>query len=107
MMFREWLDILPTVSHIAFLQVADEHGNVIATLEDKPGQSGSLRVYYALSLLYSGFITPAAAQMGLCWYAEHMADARKLPGQHPNIDRLLACKKDNSKLTIIVTVRED
>ena len=35
-------------------------------------------------------ITPAAASLGLEWYAEHTADALAFPGKHPNIDRLLA-----------------
>ncbi|MNU01880.1 hypothetical protein D3C72_2454080 [compost metagenome] len=40
--------------------------------------------------MYGGSITPAAASLGLEWYAEHVADARAFPGKHPNIDRLLA-----------------
>ncbi|MGL6205117.1 MAG: DUF2322 family protein, partial [Giesbergeria sp.] len=40
--------------------------------------------------LYGGHITPAAARLGLEWYAEHTQDALAHPGKHPNIDRLLA-----------------
>lgn len=39
---------------------------------------------------YGGHITPAAARLGLEWYAEHTQDALAHPGKHPNIDRLLA-----------------
>ncbi|MNL68949.1 hypothetical protein D3C87_1937510 [compost metagenome] len=63
---------------------------MLATIENKPGQTGSLVVYAALAALYGGSITPAAASLGLEWYAEHVADARAFPGKHPNIDRLLA-----------------
>jgi hypothetical protein len=107
MNFSERLAILPIVKHVASLHVADEHGEVLATLKNKPGQSGSLRVYYALSLLYSGVITPPAAQMGLNWYAEHVEDAKMFPGKHPNIDRLVECIENNSILHISVILRED
>ena len=63
---------------------------MIATIENKPGQTGSLVVYAALAALYGGSITPAAASLGLDWYAEHTADALAFPGKHPNIDRLRA-----------------
>ena len=64
-------------------------GQVVATLENKPGQAGSLALYAALATLYGGHITPAAASLGLEWYAEHTADAHAHPGKHPNIDRLV------------------
>ena len=63
---------------------------MIATIENKPGQTGSLVVYAALAALYGGSITPAAARLGLEWYAEHTQDAQAHPGKHPNIDRLRA-----------------
>ena len=90
MQFSARLQQLPTVSHLAALQLIDAQGQTIATLENKPGQAGSVAVYHALAALYAGTITPAAAALGLEWYAEHTADARAHPGKHPNIDRLLA-----------------
>ena len=90
MNFSERLKQLPSVSHLAALRVLDAQGQVLATLENKPGQAGSLAIYHALAALYGGHITPAAATLGLEWYAEHTADARTNPGKHPNIDRLLA-----------------
>lgn len=36
-----------------------------------------------------GSINVAAAEEGLILFAEHTDDARKNPGNHPNIDRLL------------------
>lgn len=90
MNFADRLKQLPTVAHLAALQLQDAHGQVLATIENKPGQAGSLVVYAALAALYGGTITPAAASLGLEWYAEHTADAKAFPGKHPNIDRLLA-----------------
>ena len=90
MNFAARLKQLPATSHLAALHLLDADGQVIATIENKPGQTGSLVVYAALAALYGGSITPAAASLGLEWYAEHTADALAFPGKHPNIDRLLA-----------------
>jgi len=90
MNFADRLKQLPSASHLAALHLLGADGQVLASIENKPGQTGSLVVYAALGALYGGRITPAAATLGLEWYAEHVADARALPGKHPNIDRLLA-----------------
>ena len=89
MNFADRLQQLPSATHLAALQLLDADGQVIATIENKPGQTGSLAVYAALAALYGGSITPAAARLGLEWYAEHTADAHAHPGKHPNIDRLV------------------
>jgi hypothetical protein len=88
MSFAENLKTLPRVSHIAALELLDAAGNVVATIENKPGQSGSLSVYNHLGQIY-GAITAEAAKKGLELYAEHTADAQAHPGKHPNIDRLI------------------
>ena len=90
MNFADRLQQLPSATHLAALQLLDADGQVIATIENKPGQTGSLAVYAALAALYGGSITPAAARLGLEWYAEHTQDAQAHPGKHPNIDRLRA-----------------
>ena len=90
MNFADRLKQLPSASHLAALHLLGADGQVLATLENKPGQAGSLAVYAALAALYGGHITPAAAHLGLEWYAEHTQDALAHPGKHPNIDRPLA-----------------
>ncbi|WP_422846039.1 DUF2322 family protein [Acidovorax sp. M2(2025)] len=90
MNFADRLTQLPSASHLAALHLLGADGQALATLENKPGQAGSLAVYAALAALYGGRITPAAASLGLEWYGEHVADAQAFPGKHPNIDRLLA-----------------
>ena len=90
MNFADRLKQLPSASHLAALHLLAADGQVLATLENKPGQAGSVAVYAALAALYGGSITPAAAGLGLEWYGEHVADAQAFPGKHPNIDRLLA-----------------
>lgn len=89
MNFAERLKTLPAVHHLAALQLLDASGQTVATIENRPGQAGSLALYHALAQQYGGAITPAAAALGLEWYAEHTADARANPGKHPNIDRLV------------------
>jgi hypothetical protein len=87
MQFSEVLATLPSIDHIAALELSD--GDVlIARLENKPGTAGSVRVYHALAQEF-GEINTAAAEKGLRLYAEHTADAKAFPGKHPNIDRLL------------------
>ncbi|NDY93730.1 DUF2322 family protein [Ideonella livida] len=90
MNFADTLKTLPSVAHLAGLSLQDAAGQTVATLENKPGQAGSLAVYHALAQRHGGAITPAAAAEGLALYAEHTADARAFPGKHPNIDRLMA-----------------
>ena len=88
MAFADKLKTLPGVSHLAALQLLDAAGEVVATIENKPGQAGSLAVYNHLGQLH-GAITPEAAAQGIEIYAEHSEDARLNPGKHPNIDRLV------------------
>lgn len=88
MNFADRLRQLPSVAHLSALELTDASGQAVATIENRPGQAGSLAIYHALSLEGQGRITPALAAQGLDWYAEHTADAMANPGKHPNIDRL-------------------
>ena len=86
--FNANLKKLPGVSHLAAINLLDGEGNLVVAIENKAGSQGSLAVYNHLAQTY-GAITPEAAKKGLEIYAEHTEDARKNPGKHPNIDRLL------------------
>ena len=88
MAFADNLKALPSVAHLAAIELLDASGAVVARIENKPGQAGSLAVYAALADKH-GAIHPEAAQEGLQTYAEHTADAQANPGKHPNIDRLI------------------
>ena len=91
MSFTDNLKALPRISHLAALQLFDGE-TVVATIENKPGQSGSLAVYNHLAQLY-GAIGAEAAKKGIELYAELAEEARTHPGKHPNIDRLLALRE--------------
>ncbi|MGD9390048.1 MAG: DUF2322 family protein [Thioalkalispiraceae bacterium] len=83
-------DILPTLkdaSHIQQLQLVDEHGKVVDRIDNVPGKSGSVSVYFHVSAEH-GRLDKTAAEQALQLYAEHTEDARHNPGKHPNIDRL-------------------
>ena len=60
MNFADRLKQLPSASHLAALHLLGADGQVLASIENKPGQTGSLVVYAALGALYGGRITPAA-----------------------------------------------
>jgi len=99
MLFADHLKQLPKVSHLAALALLDVDGATLATIENKPGQAGSLAVYNHLAQLY-GAIGPDAARKGLELYAEHTEDARANPGKHPNIDRLIGLIERGESLRV-------
>ena len=100
MSFSENLKQLPRISHLAALQLLDaEDGSLVATVENQPGQTGSLAVYNHLAQ-YFGVINAEAAKKGLELYAEHTADARAHPGKHPNIDRRIKLLEEPRKLRV-------
>ena len=99
MAFADNLKTLPGVSHLAALNLIDAADAVVATIENKPGQAGSLAVYNHLAQLH-GAITPDAAKQALDIYAEHTVDARTNPGKHPNIDRLIALIDNGQTLRV-------
>ena len=102
MAFVDNLKQLPGIDNIEKLELLDEGGKVIATLENQPGKAGSLAVYNHLILRYQK-INPAAAMAGLTLFAEHTNDAEKNPGKHPNIDRLFRVIEENLSLSAKVT----
>jgi len=99
MMFAETLKTLPSITHLAALELLDAHGNVVATIENKPGKAGSLAVYAALAARH-GTINAVAAQEGLALFSEHAADARAHPGKHPNIDRLIEVAQSGASFRV-------
>lgn len=99
MAFADNLKQLPKVSHLAALNLVGADGSVVATIENKPGQAGSLAVYNHLAQLY-GAINAEAARKGLELYAEHTEDARLNPGKHPNIDRLIGLVERGESLRV-------
>ncbi|MDR1425313.1 MAG: DUF2322 family protein [Azoarcus sp.] len=99
MTFAETLKTLPGVSHLAALNLIDASGVVVATVENKPGQVGSLAIYNHLAQLY-GAITLEAAQKGLELYGEHAEEARQHPGKHPSIDRLIGLAERGETLRV-------
>ncbi|ENO87572.1 DUF2322 family protein [Thauera linaloolentis] len=99
MAFADNLKTMPGVSHLSAFNLIDAAGCTVATIENKPGQAGSLAIYNHLAQLY-GAITPEAAKKGLELYAEHGEDARTNPGKHPNIDRLIGLMERGETLRV-------
>lgn len=102
--FAELLAELPSVDHLAAIELLPEAGGAAEHIENKPGQAGSLRLYHALFQRY-GVLDAAAAKEGLRLYAEHTADAKAHPGKHPNIDRLLAIIDGGTRYRVTLIAR--
>lgn len=100
MAFADTLKTLPSVAHLAALELLDPaSGAVLHVIENKPGQAGSLAVYNHLAQTF-GAITPEAARHGLGLYGEHTTDALANPGKHPNIDRLMELSTEGGSLLV-------
>ena len=99
MAFADKLKTLPGVSHLAALQLLDAAGEVVATIENKPGQAGSLAVYNHLGQLHGAIIFYYDSEC-IEIYAEHSEDARLNPGKHPNIDRLIGLVERGETLRV-------
>ena len=100
MSFQENLAAMPSVDHLRGLDVCAENGEVIHHIPAAPGKLGSLKLYHALAQQFNGVLDTAAAEQGLTWFAEHVADAEANPGKHPNIDLLFRVKAENLKLVL-------
>ena len=99
MSFAENLKKLPGISHLAAINLLDAEGNLIATIENKPGSQGALAVYNHLAQTY-GSINAEAAKKGLEIFSEHTEDARMQAGKHPNIDRLISVESGQPAMRI-------
>jgi hypothetical protein len=87
--FKDNLAQMPAIDGIERIDLVDGKGDLVASIENKPGKQGSLAVYHYLKQAF-GTLDAKAAEHGLAVFAEHTADARNRPGAHPNVDRLLA-----------------
>ncbi|BBO20189.1 MAG: DUF2322 family protein [Burkholderiales bacterium] len=96
--FADNLKKMPGIAHIEAIRLLDGE-EVVATIEHKSGQVGSLTLYNHLAQTY-GAITPEAARAGLELYAEHTEEARANPGKHPHIDRLLELAEGGRTLRV-------
>ncbi|SAK64598.1 hypothetical protein AWB75_02958 [Caballeronia catudaia] len=99
--FKDNLAQMPAIDGIERIDLVDGKGEVVASIENKPGKQGSLAVYHYLKQVF-GTLDAKAAEHGLAVFAEHTADARNRPGAHPNVDRLLAIADGGEALHIDV-----
>lgn len=105
--FATNLKALPSVDALARLELYLGNARTpAAVIENKPGQAGSLAVYYKVSVDFGG-IGPAAAHQALALYAEHTDDARAHPGKHPNIDRLFTIIDSETYYAVRAIPRRD
>lgn len=98
--FKDNLQQLPGIEALERIDLVDQQGAVVASIENQPGKQGSLAVYNYLQLAF-GTLDATAAEHGLAVFAEHTDDARNRPGAHPNIDRLLSIADGGAALSIV------
>ena len=89
MTFQQNLAQMPDIHHLRGLDVCDATDAVIHHIPAVEGKLGSLKLYNALAEQFAGSLNTQAAEQGLTWFAEHVADAQQHVGKHPNIDLLL------------------
>lgn len=97
--FKDNLQLLPSIEGLARIELMDEAGAVVATIENQPGKQGSLAVYQYLQQSF-GALNAEAASHGMDVFGEHTADAKARPGAHPNIDRLIEIVEGGAPLSI-------
>lgn len=100
MAFADNLAQMPDIAHLSGLNVLDNAGSVLHHIPAAPGKLGSLKLYNALAEQFDNTLNCAAAEQGLVWFAEHVADAEANPGKHPNIDLLFRVKNENLVFTL-------
>ena len=100
MSFQDNLSTIPDISHLTGLDICDEQGNVVQHIPAVAGKLGSLKLYSALAQEFAGKLNQEAADRGLVLFAEHVADAEKNPGKHPNIDLLFRVQRENLTLLL-------
>ena len=88
MNFQDYLATCPPIDHLTGLDVQDADGKTVHHIPAVQGKLGSLKLYNALAERFNGRLDKEAAEQGLIWFAEHVADARAHPGKHPHIDLL-------------------
>lgn len=96
--FAENLEQFPEVGSIERIEISQD-GALLSTIDNIDGQRGSLALYNYL-LKTMGDLDIYAAKRGLELYAEHTADARANPGEHPNIDRLILIEATHKPMTM-------
>ena len=97
MNFNDYLASFPTVDHLSGLNVLDESGAVIHHIPAVAGKLGSLKLYNTLAERFDGQLHAQAAEQGLMWFAENVADAKAHSGKHPNVDLLLLVQTEQKQ----------
>ena len=100
MSFQENLAQMPSIDHLSGLDVCDSAGNVVHHIPAAEGKLGSLKVYNALAAEFNGELNRYSAEQGLAWFDEHVLDAQKNAGKHPNIDLLFKVQDENLEYTL-------
>lgn len=93
MNFQDYLATFPSIDHLGGLDVQDAEGKTVHHIPAVQGKLGSLKLYNALAERFDGKLGKEAAEQGLIWFAEHVADARAIRGSiRTSICWKMSCK---------------
>ncbi|WP_249963590.1 DUF2322 family protein [Histophilus somni] len=98
--FQTILTSLPSIEHLSGLDIL-ANDQVVHHIPAEQGKLGSLRVYNALAQKFNGKLDRTCAEKGVQLFAEHVLDAKKNPGKHPNIDLLLQVIEQNVEYVLV------
>ncbi|NOL50660.1 DUF2322 family protein [Pelistega suis] len=100
MQFKDYLATFPSIDHLSGLDILNEKGDTVHHIPAVEGKLGSLKLYYALATKFNHQLNATSAEQGITWFAEHVEEAKKNVGHHPNIDLLLNVISKNLKLVL-------
>jgi len=102
--FKDVIVTLPDITNLEKIELYDLEDNFTDKIDNLPGTQGSLKVYF---YLYKTFkvINFQAAKKALELFEEYTNEAKKSPGSHPNIDRLINIIKSKNSLKMKVIPR--
>mmetsp|Transcript_7600 Transcript_7600/g.19496 ORF Transcript_7600/g.19496 Transcript_7600/m.19496 type:complete len:144 (-) Transcript_7600:26-457(-) len=95
---KENLASLPAHEDVTLVTVK-ETGH---TIKPGPGKMASVRIYAELEKLFGGKLDSTAAEWALGVYDEYVAEAKEVPGSHPNIDILLGVVEEGAEYTVVI-----
>ena len=98
MSFQDNLATMPAIDHLSGLDILDKEGNVVHHIPNAPGKQGSLKLYHALAQEFDGKLDAAAAERGLAWFAEHVADAEANAEEDKKLTELVASRNQAEAL---------
>jgi len=99
--FSKNLLSIPKNKKTVLLRIYNERDELISIMPNVPGTQGSVQIFQHIAD-QKGNINFEAAKQGLNLFGENLADAKKNPGKHKNLEILLRLKQRESLRVLTV-----